>query len=137
TVSGMRGDKRGREATPKPLDKFGQFVMLNLRDPAIHEVDGLLKGTWKAPSLQRLQRSLAKLTPAQKKLVRRCVQECIDSATHAFLFSLQERADFENDMQLTVDGRNVVELSDGIHGEAHGREGWIARFSAYEGSPEE
>jgi hypothetical protein len=120
-----------------PLDKLGEFVMKNLRDPAIDHADNLLRGRWKAPALQSLQTQLGTLSPKQKELVRRSVRSSIDTAIHDFLFALQERADFENDIQLLVDGKNVVPLSDGIHGESFGPEGWMARFSAHGEPPED
>jgi hypothetical protein len=117
-----------------PLAKLGEFVMKNLRDKAIDKAEGLLRAEWKAPSLKPLQAELSKLDANQKALVRRCVVSAIDTGIHDFLFALQERADFENDIELRVDGKNVVELSDGIHGEAFGEDGWMKKFSAH-GSP--
>jgi hypothetical protein len=121
----------------KRLDKFGEFVMKKLRDPAINNVEGLLRSHWKAPALKKLQSSLTKLTPKEKELVRRCVVQSIDTAIHDFLFAVQERADFENDIEIRVDGKNIVPLSDGIHGEAYGDEGWQARFSDFGAAPDE
>jgi hypothetical protein len=48
-----------------------------------------------------------------------------------FLFKLQERAGFEKDIQVLVDGKDIVPLSDGIHGELFGPEGRASRFSLY------
>ncbi len=56
----------------------------------------------------------------------------IDSAIHDFLFALQEQADFDNTIQIFVNGNNIVEMSDGIHGESFSKEGWNAKFSKYE-----
>ena len=55
----------------------------------------------------------------------------IDSAIHDFLFALQEQADFDNEIQITVNDDNIVELSDGIHGEAYSDDGWYAKYSKY------
>ena len=40
--------------------------------------------------------------------------------------------DFDNDIQIIVDSENVVELSDGIHGEAYSEKSWYAKYSKYE-----
>jgi hypothetical protein len=119
------------------LDKFGRFVMEHLRDHAIDDVDRLAAAGWKASSVQALQNELVGLTEQQRAVVRRSVITCVDSAIHAFLFHLQERADFENDLQVLVDGKNVAMLSDGIHGEPFGEDGWQARFSKYGQGPDQ
>ncbi len=118
------------------LDKFGRFIMENLRDPALERYDGLARGHQKAPSLAQLQADLQSLSEEQRAIVRRCVVSAVDSAIHDFLFKLQEVADFEDDIQVLVDGKNVVRLSDGIHGELFGEDGWQARYSKF-GKPNE
>lgn len=91
--------------------------------------DMLAKGRWKAPSLQKLQKAHSTFTTAQKRVVRRCVLDSVDSAIHDFLFKLQEQADFENRIQVLVDGNDVVKCSDGLHGEMFGEDGWYAKYS--------
>jgi hypothetical protein len=129
----LRPEKSARaETSPAPdvtLDKFGRFLMENLRDSCVAFVDGLLAARWK--SAPALQAELARFSDRQKALVRRCAIAGIDNAVHDFLFKLQEIADSKNDIQMLVDGRNVVPLSDGIHAEPAGPDGWQARFSRY------
>ncbi len=121
--------------TENQLDKFGKFLVEHLRDKGIRKAEGLLIDEYKAPALLNLQADLYELSENQKELVKKTVTICIDSAIHDFLFALQEKADFENDIQIMVDGQNIVELSDGIHGEAYSDEGWYAKYSKYpEGS---
>jgi hypothetical protein len=119
------------------LDKFGRFVMENLRDRCIDDCDRLSAAQWKAPRVQALQSALATFSTEQAAVMRRCFVACIDTAIHDFLFKLQERADFEDDIQVLVDGANVVGLSDGIHGESFGEDGWQARFSRFGQAPDE
>ena len=94
----------------KILDKLGEFLMANLRDPAIDFIDMLRAGKWKAPALQSLQAGVMSLPDEAQDLVRRCVVEAIDGAIHDFLFKLVEREDSEADIQMIVDGKNVVPL---------------------------
>jgi len=115
----------------KTLDKLGEFVMANLRDPAIEFMELLAQGHWKAPSLQSLQSEVVALPDDKKALVRRCVVQAIDAAIHDFLFKVGEVADFEGDIQLVVDGQDVAHVSDGLAGEPYGDDGWQARFSRY------
>src|SRR5437879_2049811 len=124
-----------REKVPlDPLGRFGQFLMENLRDKAIQSYDGLAKGHWKAPSLQQIQRDLKTLDKSQLAITRRSLVTAMDHGIHDFLFALQELADY--DIQVIVRGKNIAEISDGLHGELFGDEGWRAKFSAY-GEPTE
>jgi hypothetical protein len=113
------------------IDKFGKFLVENLRDRGIQSAEFLLENKWKAPSLQELQLELSKLSDAQKGIVMQTVTQSIDTAIHDFLFAIQEKFDFDNDIQIFVDNQNIVELSDGVHGEAYTDEGWNAKFSKY------
>lgn len=112
------------------LDILGQFLMKHLRDRGIGQVEGLLAGRWKAPSLEGLQRELRPLTPEQQDLVRRAVVSSLDTALHGFLFAIQEQTDLDGPIAITVRGENVAQMSDGLQGEPFGEDGWFARFSA-------
>lgn len=114
-----------------PVDKFGKFVVENLRDKGIDFAEGLLNKHWKAPSLLEMQNEIANLNDTQKTAFINAITETIDGAIHDFLFALQEQADFDNEIQILVDGQNIVELSDGIHGEAYSDEGWFAKYSRH------
>jgi hypothetical protein len=113
------------------VDKFGQLLVVNLRDAALDFLEGLVRGHWKAPSTQQLQEDVAKLSPEQIDVVRRSVVACLDCGIHDFLFSLVEAHDFKRGIAITVDGKNIAELSDGLHGEAYGEDGWVAKFGKH------
>ena len=117
--------------TLSPLDKFGKFIVENLRDKGIDFAEGLLKKQWNAPGLLEMQNEIANLNETQKTAFINAITKTIDGAIHDFLFALQEQADFNNDIQILVDGENIVELSDGIHGEAYSDEGWFAKYSLH------
>jgi hypothetical protein len=114
--------------TESDLDKLGSFLMTNLRDRGISFAETALDGAWKAPSLIKLQQQLASLSPEQKELVLDCVARSIDHSIHDFLFALTEQRD---KVELSINGHDAVPLSDGLHGEAYGEQGWIHRFSKY------
>ena len=112
-------------------ERFGRLLVEKLRDNAIGLYDGLANGHWKAPALQRLQDELAELTPEQRDLVRRCLIAAVDNGLHDFLFALGEAHDSQAGIAILVDGVNIAEQSDGLHGEPFGSDGWIAKFSKY------
>ncbi len=119
------------------LDTFGAFVMQHLRDEALDYFDGLTEAKWKAPSLKRLQEDLAALAPAERSVTRRCLLAAIDAGVHGFLFSLQEQQEEEHGIRVLADGQDVADVSDGLHGEPFGDDGWQARFSKYGVAPEQ
>ena len=113
------------------LDTFGRLIMEKLRDKAFEDADLTLRGQWKAPGMQDLQRELAGLTDHERDVARRLVRRVVDSAIHDFLFALQELADFDQSVRVLVHDKDIVAESDGIHGEPFGHRGWQARFSRY------
>lgn len=113
------------------LDIFGEFLVKNLRDNGIENAETLLNNKSKAPSNLKIQTEISKFNESQKELIKEIVIKSIDTAIHNFLFSLQELADFENNIQISVNGKNIVELSDGIHGESYSEDGWNVKFSKY------
>jgi len=114
-----------------PVDKFGKFIVENLRDKGIDFAERLLTRHWKAPALLEMQNEIANLNETQKIAFIKAVTETIDGAMHDFLYALQEQASFDNEIQILVDGQNIVELSDGIHGEAYTEDGWFVKYSRY------
>src|SRR5262245_11631292 len=113
------------------LDEFGRFVMQSLRDRALQHIERLAQGLWRAPGLLPLQAELAGFDDRQRDVVMRCVRSAVDSAVHDFLFALQEQGESHGPIQILVRGRNVAQLSDGLHGEPYSAEGWQARFSEF------
>ncbi len=117
-------------------DQFGAFLMAKLRDAAIDNADGLLSAHWKAPGVQSLQNDLAKLTPDQRAVVRRCVVDSIDAGIHDFLFALGEEHDAGGRIAVLIDGQDIAEQSDGLHGEPYTADGWFVRFSKHGDHPD-
>jgi hypothetical protein len=116
----------------KPLDTFGQFLIANFWDRAIDHHLLMEKGHWKAPDLQAIQDELRAASPETKRLVCHCVNQALLTATHDFLFALQESHDSDPKIEITVDGANLAASSDGLQGELFGDNGWITRFSQFD-----
>ena len=118
--------------TVETLDKFGQFLIANLRDNAIDFYDKLIAGVYKANKLQRLQDSLMHFSPEEKEFVRKCLVAGIDTAIHDFLLALMENYSKRKDIEVLVDGENIVPLSKALYKELPTKDGWFARFSKYQ-----
>jgi hypothetical protein len=119
-----------------PLEKFGAFLVRNLRDKMLDDLEKLLRGAWKAPELQDLQSKLSSFSDAQKDVIRNLTEEMITGGMHDLLFAIQEEADSDGSIKVLVDGEEVAKLSDGLHGEIFGDEGWIVRYSKFQSEVE-
>jgi hypothetical protein len=113
------------------LEKFGAFIVRNLRDKMLHDLDMILHGAWKSPDTQELQKRVASLSDADKLLLRDLVERITTTGMHDLLFALQEESDTDGAIRFFVDGKEVAKLSDGLHGEIFSDEGWIVRYSSY------
>jgi hypothetical protein len=114
-----------------PLDEFGSFFVRNLRDRMLWDLDMLLRGAWKAPAVQSLQAKISRLAEDERGIIREVAEHIITAGMHDLLFALQEQADADGAIRVFVEGEEVATLSDGLHGEIFGEDGWIARFSEY------
>jgi hypothetical protein len=113
------------------LDKFGAFFVQNLRDRMFDDLEGLLRGEWKAPAIQELQDRVRGLGDAERQMLRDLVEHITTTGMHDLLFALQEQADAGGAIRVLVDGNEVAKFSDGLHGEIFGDDGWIVRYSRY------
>src|SRR5437868_110220 len=92
-------------------DKFGAFLMANLRDAALDRFESLASNHMKSPRTESLRRALAGLSAEDIAVVRRCVVECVNSGLHDFLFALQQIDDCDKDINVVVDAKNIAEQS--------------------------
>lgn len=112
-------------------NKFGEFIVKNLWDESVEFFDPLTRGHWKALAIQQLQQDLGALSPEQRAIVRQCVVQSLGAGLHRFLFALGEAQDSNQGLAVVVDGVDIVEQSDGLHGETSGPDGWMAKYSAH------
>lgn len=118
-------------------EAFGRILIENLRDRAILHYEQLASGHLKAPSLAAIQNELHSLSPSQRDLIRRCIIMAVDAGLHDFLFSIEEAHDIDQGLTITANGADIVEQSDGLHGELCSDKGWIAKYSRYPSSQTE
>jgi len=114
------------------LEKFGQFIMEELRDKIIDNFERLEQGLLKSPSTQQLIKDLNNIDQKQKEVFRRVLINSIDCGIHGFLFKVQEEHELDGDIKVVVNEVNIAEVSDGLHGELFTEDGWINKYSQYE-----
>lgn len=113
----------------KASSKFGKFVVDSIRNRALEQNQMLLEGKLKGHSIQSIQERVLKLDPEIREIIREIVVDAFNTATHDFLFAVQDAHDRELGIEVFVDGLNVAEASGMLHGECVGEDGWIERFS--------
>jgi hypothetical protein len=114
-----------------PVEKFGQFFVENLRDKSLDYLQLMFDGHWKAPETRPLQEKVSNLSPDLKAIVSGLADCLLTHAMHDLLFAFQEAHDNNIGIEIMVDGKPIAELSDGLHGEIFGKEGWIVRYSKF------
>ena len=87
------------------VDKFGELLMAKFRDRAISFYAMATEKKWKGKSLEKLQDDIAKLTPEQRDVVRRCVIQALDHGLHDFLFAI---GDSGGSIQILVEGKDIT-----------------------------
>ena len=113
------------------LDRFGAFFVRHLRDAMLDDLEMFLRGGWKAPEVQELQSHLNALGERDKQTIRELFEHVTTAGMHDLLFALQEEADNGGDLRVLMKGDEVAKLTDGLHGELSGEEGWIVRYSRH------
>ena len=111
------------------LDQFAKIVIDNIRDKQIDYANILLNNKSNTSDLKLLQKKLNKLDKEQKKSINELLEEITTNTMHDLLFALQDCHNTEGGIEILVNNKNIVDLSDGIHGEIFGKDGWICRFS--------
>jgi hypothetical protein len=114
-----------------PVEKFGKFFVENFRDKSLDYLQTMFDGGWKAPEIQPLQDKVSNLSLDLKATVRELVETLLTNAMHDLLFAFQESHDRQQGIEIMVGGQPVAGLSDGIHGEIFGEDGWIVRYSKF------
>jgi len=110
-----------------PLDNFGQIIIKNLFDKGINRFADLKDRKLKSESAIDISNKLDQFSKEQLVIIEKLVINIMLSSTHDFLFSVQN----DDDLKVFLDEFNVAEISDGLHGELFGNEGWIRKFSYY------
>ena len=75
----------------EPLDKLGFFLVRKLHDRMHYDLEMLLRGAWKAPSAQDLQKEIADLSEAEKDTIRKVVDHIVISGMHDLLFPCKKK----------------------------------------------
>ena len=114
------------------LHDFGRVLVHEIRDRAIRELfdrlTGSSDGTPSDQSLGHLSSS------ADAAAVRDVIVTAVDGAIAGFLFVMDDASMREEDSKFEIfspAGKSLARVSDGIHAELFGPQGWITRYSEF------
>lgn len=114
----------------KALDQFGRLLMTKVRDEAISDWKMIVHGKMKGEVSEDTRKAVMSLGPRGPEVFLSLVPEIVDRVLHHLLWTLEQ----SDTMRIAVQAgdesvENLRDVSDGLAGELHGDEGWIARFS--------
>ncbi|HCM1609722.1 DUF6547 family protein [Vibrio sp. TRT 21S02] len=112
----------------KNIDEFGQLISKSLRDQALERCVDIIERKAKSQECIEIHDSLSSLTDEQISVVKRLVTSCVDTGIHDFLYTLGEKQD---ELSVSINGKNIVKESDGLNGELFSDDGWFAKYSKY------
>jgi hypothetical protein len=113
------------------LEKFGLFIVSNMRDKAIGQFQMLINGDLVSKEYQAIYRQLNYIEGLDKKVLEEIIMDTVDTAIHDFLAALQEAHEFNEGIAVLSDGENVAEKSGSLNFEPFTDDGWINKYSKF------
>jgi hypothetical protein len=112
------------------LDKFAELVV-ERHDEIIDRIELAASHHSNVPKgYESLQAELAALDPRALDVLRKCVLATANDVMVATLFTVFEFAD-NGDWNVTVKGKELSDLTPGLHYELVSEDGWLRRFSKH------
>ena len=114
------------------LNEFGEMFVKETRDRSIREMNWIIDGSAKAPSLLELSKQVQLFSDEQKVVLRKVLLRAIDKALFYIMITPEQHEAYVK-MTITKDGKtyNLPEISDGLGGQLSM---WIEDYSEYEES---
>ena len=115
------------------LDNFGKGLMQYSRDRTLNTASEILQGKIKSPNHKIVGETLQNLTPEERKAVEDLAKLLFNEMFFEFEQFLNEHAEYKlvySDGESEVD---LLDLSDGLFGEMFGDDGWIEKYSEFDG----
>ena len=112
------------------LDRFGEFIICDVRDETISDWKMILDGSMKGEDAVAVRQKLVGFSQEQLDTLQELVVEIVDTAIHNLLWAIEQ--DDEIDFAISLEDGDetscLSEESDGLAGELYSERGWIARF---------
>lgn len=115
------------------LDNFGKGLMQYSRDRSLGLASKILQGKMKSPNQRIVGETLQNLTPEERKAVEDLAKLLFNKMFFEFEQFLNAHPEYKlvySDGESELD---LLELSDGLFGEMFGDDGWIEKYSEFDG----
>ena len=110
------------------LEKFGELFVKEVRDNTIEMFQKMVNGNLKGLTAQTVQNKLVIFDEQQKDIILWLISKVIDQSMYNMMFLVEEYEEID----ITYEGENINEMSDGLSGELYTEDGWIQKFSSKE-----
>lgn len=107
------------------LDNFGKILISDVRDRTIDDIDRCIFGKYRSENAIRLSNEYLLLDKNSKSFVDKIIPFIVDYS----LNNLLEMFEQNEDLELKLNGKNLVEESDGFAGELYTEDGWIQKYT--------
>jgi hypothetical protein len=123
-----------RERMKSELDLFGEMLMTEVRDRAINQWFGTIEGRMKSPRSREIFERFHHLKFEEEAYLKQLFTEVVDTALHFLLsFADEDKIDIILHTE-SCNEVNIKSISDGLAGELYSDDGWISRFSKFNGN---
>lgn len=114
------------------LDEFGKTLMTHVRDDALSFLQRIISGKMADATSRELYSQFQNLDAVEAELVGRLLVSAVDAGVVRFLHFIDE---FELELMFRCRSGEIADvraISDGLAGELHTKDGWIAKFSQFD-----
>lgn len=108
------------------IEAFGKLLISDVRDHTIETFDGMLQGTIKGITAQKIQEKIKTFDQEQMDALEWMVPQIVDLCLHNMLWMAEQ----QEDITLLFRGTELREESDGLAGELYTEDGWIQKYSS-------
>lgn len=108
------------------IEAFGKLLISDVRDHTIETFDGMLQGTVKGSTAQKIQEKIKTFDQEQMDALEWMVPHIVDLCLHNMLWMAEQ----QEDITLLFQGTELREESDGLAGELYTEDGWIQKYSS-------
>ncbi|HET8687916.1 MAG TPA: hypothetical protein VFM18_14840 [Methanosarcina sp.] len=113
------------------LEKFGLFIVTNMRDKALDQFQMLINGELASQEYQELYKKLNSTSNIDVNVLKEIVMDTVDTALHDLLVALQEAHEFNEGIAVFSGEDNIAEESGSLNFEPFTEDGWIKKYSKY------
>jgi hypothetical protein len=124
-----------KKSAKAALDAFGKYLIQNVRDLTIGDIQRMIEEPSSLRGKPKTSAALAKLSDADKESLNYLAIDIVDSVLHNLLFGFEQAENIKISVETEAGPIDDLKAaSDGLAGELYDRDGWINKFSKYEGS---